>query len=676
LSDIKNSNPDKEQELRQRIEILEQLTEEYANTQMLQSALYYIADIVTSTDDMHSFYRTLHDIIGTLTEAKEFYIALYHPEEDAISFPYYEDDEDDQQNEDEPLNNPNEKIPISKMVGSSTVRILKNGKMLHLDKEEQDRSGGLGRSSEDWLGVPLKHDNNILGAIAVQSYKPGFRYDHKDEYLLNYVSQHIAIALQRKKDTESLKKAHRELQDANTELENRSKEVSTANIKLEAMLEERRSIQEKLVYDAFHDALTDLPNRALFTNRLEHVIKRNRRRGEFYYSVFFLDLDRFKVINDSLGHLAGDALLKEVAERLMDCIRPGDTVARLGGDEFFILLDNIKDKIGAIKVADRILEKFKQPVLYKGHEIPTSTSIGITLSSIGYDNPDDILRDADVAMYQAKSKGKGCYQIFDSGMHQQAMTRLQLEEDLRQAITNNELTVHYQPIYDIETNKIISFEALARWQHQSLGFVEPEKFIQIAEETGYINELGAYILQQAINQTSQWHNQLNAKNLHINVNLSGYQIEDGLIDLIKNTIDKSGLPITHLKLEVTETALLTNIEEAKSLLSELENMKIQLVLDDFGTGYSSLGYLHQLPLSALKIDLSFINAIETNSRNLAIVRTIQALASSLDLEVVAEGVETQEQYQVVKNLNIEYGQGFYFGKAVPADEAEKLLATQ
>ncbi len=672
----KESLIDELKTLRIRVLALEKLKEAHVNAQQLQSALYRISDIITSTEDMTSFYETLHQIIGSLMDAKNLYIALYHKEYASISFPYYNDDYDDHQTVDDPINNLDKLIHVDDFQGSPTLQVINTGCILHLDRQKQaELVGGLGRNSEDWLGVPLKSDNDVLGALVVQSYELEFSYSRQDEELLNYVSHHIVTALKRKQDSENIRQAHQKLQQANEKLEERAEEISMANIKLEAMLEERRAIQEKLVHDAFHDTLTELPNRALFVNRLEHVLKRAKRSNQIDFAVFFLDLDRFKVINDSLGHLAGDSLLKDVSERLLDCVRPGDTVARLGGDEFCILLDDIGTEKRAIKVANRVLEKFITPFMFNEQELLSSASIGITLSSIGYDNPDDILRDADAAMYQAKALGKACYKIFDRAMHEQAMTRLQLEKDLRDVISEKGLLVCYQPIYELASGKIVAFEALARWKHKDLGFVKPVDFIAIAEEIGCINQLGSHILEQSMTQVNSWRSRIPmAESLEVNVNLSSYQIEHrGLIEIIETCFKRSGLPVENLKLEITESVLLKNIEAAKELLNELTDMKIELVLDDFGTGYSSLGYLQHFPLSALKIDLSFISSIDTNNRNLAIVRTIQALASSLELQVVAEGIETKAQKDIVSNLNIKYGQGYYLGKPMSPEEAEELL---
>lgn len=662
--------------LRKRVNILEQLAEQHANGQKLQSALYRIADTTSSAQDMLSFYKTLHDIINSLTVAKNCFIAVLDRERKNVYFPYYIDEHY--------TRNPDELIPIEEFTSTLTGIIFRTGEVLHADNAglaELNRSGEAnvrGLTAQDWLGVPLKHEGKILGALVIQSYERGFLYGQQDEDLLVYVSRHIATALHRKQADEELRATHDGLRLANRRLEQRAREISTANLKLEAMLEERRSIQEKLIYDALHDVLTDLPNRALFLNRLEQALKRSKSRGEVEFAVFFLDLDRFKIINDSLGHLVGDALLQQTSRRLLDCIRPGDTLARFGGDEFCMLLDNISTQQQAIKIADRILQKFTAPFILDAQEVFTSTSIGITLSPMGYEEPEAILRDADAAMYQAKSQGKARYQVFDKGMYEQAMTRLQLESDLRQAIGNGELVVYYQPIISLASGKITSFEALARWQHRTLGFVAPMDFIGIAEETGYINELGAYILEQAMTQTNRWRSRIAAaRDLQINVNISGYQIKhQGLLETIRACARRSRLPINHLKLEITETVLLNNMDAAKSLLSEVSNMQVQLVLDDFGTGYSSLGYLHQFPLSALKIDLSFIKSIDKNQRNRAIVRTIQALASSLALEVVAEGVETEAQYNIVKDLNIGYAQGYYLGMPMPPEDAERLLVDQ
>ena len=434
--------------------------------------------------------------------------------------------------------------------------------------------------------------------------------------------------------------------------------------------------KEHFRHAAFHDTLTNLPNRALLAENLKFVIERAKQHEDYQFAVLFLDLDRFKNVNDSLGHSIGDQLLIAMARRLESCTREADMVARLGGDEFAVLLDGIPDQNEAAKMAQRIQEKLQSPFNLSGHEVFTTTSIGIALSSTGYDHPENMLRDADTAMYRAKAQGKACYEIFDKGMHTHAVYLLQMENDLRRAIDREELRVHYQPIVSLDSGQLAGFEALVRWQHPERGFINPSDFIPLAEDTGLIVPLGLWVLRRACEQLGQWQWQSAAnRSLFMSVNLSGKQVaRPKLVSEIRQVLEETRIDPKYLKLEITESAVMENAETAVQLLRRLKALGVQLSIDDFGTGYSSLGYLHRFPVNTLKVDRSFVGRIGEAAENIEIVRTIISLAENMGMEVVAEGVETLSQLAQLRKLNCQYGQGYLFSRPVDAESVSTWIS--
>jgi diguanylate cyclase (GGDEF)-like protein/PAS domain S-box-containing protein len=437
---------------------------------------------------------------------------------------------------------------------------------------------------------------------------------------------------------------------------------------------DRKRFEEQLAQQAFYDTLTGLPNRALFLDRLALAVTRARRRKTAMFSILFLDVDRFKDVNDSLGHLKGDLLLTAIARRLETCVRPGDTVARLGGDEFTILLDDMRDEEDAVQVANRIIEDLRKPFLLEGHEVFATVSIGIAPGA-GYEKPDDLLRDADTAMYRAKERGKNCYEVFDAAMHSRAVARLQLETDLRKAIERNEFRVYYQPIVSLLTNSLVGFEALVRWQHPHRGLIPPGEFLPLAEETGLILPIDHGVLREAARQTKEWQQRYpSAKELRINVNLSTKQFtQPGLVERVRDVLVQTELDGKFLTLEITESAIMEESRALSDLLEQIRKLDIRLYLDDFGTGYSSLGYLHRFPIHSLKIHSSFVGQLGREDDPGQLVRTITTLAENMSMGVVAEGVETREQLSMLRDLRCQRVQGYYFSKPLSAPDAERLI---
>ncbi len=438
---------------------------------------------------------------------------------------------------------------------------------------------------------------------------------------------------------------------------------------------ERKRVEAQLLHNAFHDPLTNLPNRALFMDRLGRAIEHAKRHENYQFAVLFIDLDRFKVINDSLGHTLGDRLLIAIASRLKPFLRLGDTVARLGGDEFTILLEGIKDVSDALQVAEQIQAQLQLSFVLEKQEVFTTASIGIAVGDLGYDCAEEILRHADIAMCRAKALGKARYEVFKVNMRNRAIALLQLETDLHLAIARQEFCLYYQPIVSLTTGWLNGFEALIRWQHPQKGLISPADFIPLAEETGLIVPIGKWVLRSACHQLCQWQKQFPCNPpLSISVNISAKQFsQPNLCDQISQVLQETGLDGTSLKLELTESILMENAESTVAILQQIKAMKVQLYMDDFGTGYSSLSYLHRFPIERLKIDRSFINRMDLDSEPSAIVRTIISLAHELQMNVTAEGIEKVEQLQKLKKLGCEYGQGYYFSEPVDAATAETFL---
>ena len=425
---------------------------------------------------------------------------------------------------------------------------------------------------------------------------------------------------------------------------------------------------DQLTRQAFHDPLTALPNRGLFMDRLAHALARTERRPQ-HVAVLFLDIDRFKVINDSLGHGVGDRVLQDLSARLAECVRPEDTIARLGGDEFAILLEDLDDTDGATAVAERVGKGLETPFMVEGREIVVTMSVGVALNTRRPISPEELLRDADMAMYRAKGKGKNRYEVFDTDMAAPAMHRLDLELDLRSAVAREEFRLHYQPVVHLETGRVAEFEALVRWQHKDRGLLAPEAFIGLTEETGLIIPIGQWVLTEACRQARLWQEQRPSDPpLTIGVNLSARQLQDpNLVSLVSRVLADSGLDARSLKLEITESVVMQDAPATLTTLHTLRDLGIRLAIDDFGTGYSSLGYLKRFPIDTLKIDRSFVEGITNDPEDVAIVQAVISVAKSLGLSVTAEGIETEEQLRRLLELGCDRGQGFYFGQPLAAD---------
>jgi len=437
----------------------------------------------------------------------------------------------------------------------------------------------------------------------------------------------------------------------------------------------RRHAESLLQHMAYHDGLTGLANRTFFVEQLTRAIAMVRRHGERRYAVLFLDFDRFKLINDSLGHSAGDALLIELSRRLKALVRPTDLIARLGGDEFAILVDDLDADSKVVKLAERLQEMLAEPLFLNGVDVSTSASIGITTSALDYDSPDQVMRDADTAMYRAKAQRKGSYAVFDSALHAEVAARLWLEGELRRAVSQTRLDLDYQPIFELNTGRLSGFEVLARWTHAEKGPIAPAQFIRVAEETGLIIPLGTWVLETACRQLSLWsHAEPGARALALHVNVSGMQlVQPDFPGLVRRAIEGAKISPDQIVIELTESVLIEKLPVALPHLESLRALGVRVSIDDFGTGYSSFSLLHELPINEIKIDRSFVARLDTDDKGQEVVRAILTLGRTLDKTMVAEGVETEVQLQQLIEMQCERGQGYFLGYPAPADTARLLI---
>ena len=501
----------------------------------------------------------------------------------------------------------------------------------------------------------------------------------------DYISKPIQVneLLVRVKNQLALQSAQAKISELNQELERRvyqrTIELRAANQKLQREIIERKRVQQQLVYDALHDGLTGLANRTLLMERIEFTIGHTKRNPGYMYALLFIDLDRFKIINDSLGHLIGDRLLVAVSHLLQGCLRECDLVARLGGDEFVILLDGIKNPQDATLIGERIQQKLRSPFELEGQNIFTSASIGIVFGSTAYRNASDLLRDADIAMYRAKAKGKACYEIFDRAMYYETLRLVELENNLRLAVERDEFVLHYQPIISLDNNELVGFEALIRWQHPTRGFISPVEFIPIAEDTGLILDIGEWLLKEACRQLQKWQQKFTSipqiASLKMSINLASQQLQEPeFINQLDQILKETGLDGNSLRLEITESVLIEPGGSIQNTLRQIRKRNIKLSIDDFGTGYSSLSYLRRFPIDNLKIDRSFIEQMNFDAENFEIVRVIITLAKTLGMDAISEGVETPQQLKQLKALGCEFGQGYLFAKPLPPTAVESMLA--
>jgi len=649
--------------LREANRVLQQQVLERQRGERLQAALFRIAELANTTESIDEFYAAVHRVVGGLLYARNFYIALLSESRDELTFPYSVDERDAS------------RLP-RKLGKGMTEYVLNNGAALLANTDDithMRESGDVVQSGHDsvcWLGVPLVCAERTVGALVVQSYTPVHRYSLRDQELLTFVSYHIANALERVRAGESLKQAYTGLERRVGE---RTRALALANRDLREQIAERERVEARLKYETLHDSLTGLPNRSLLTQRLEQALERYQADPSRLFAVLFLDLDRFKVINDSVGHLIGDDLLFQAGGRVRACLKSQDVVARLGGDEFGVLLEDIGTAESACHIAQRIINELNAPFRLAAKQLFTSTSIGIAVASPQYRQPEELLRDADSAMYRAKAEGRHRWSMFDDGLRQEALTLLEVENDLRRALTRGEFEPHYQPIVRLADNKVVGYEALMRWRHPERGLLTPVDFLTVAEESGISEALDWQVFEQVFRDAVA----LTTDTRFICINLSGRHFRNPNLDRdLLTLMGKHNVPPSIIRIEVTERALLDNSLEVQRILRTLRDAGAGIVLDDFGTGYSSLSYLHQYPLKALKIDKSFVSSmIETGEGGSEpVIRAILALAETLSMLVIAEGIETPTQLNALTRLGCKYGQGFLFARAQSAETWLKVKA--
>ncbi len=624
---------------------------ERQRAEQLQRALYRIAELSIAADTLEEFYASVHEEVGQLLYAQNFFIALLSEDGDEIAFPYSVDERDANR-------------ATRKLARGLTEYVLRTGKPLLADREviarleAEDEVHSFGTRSVCWLGVPLMRDERSVGVIVVQSYNPEFQYAQRDQELLTFVAFHIASGLLRKRAQDNLKAAYAELE---LRVEERTRELANANRKLRGQIAERERAEESLTHQALHDALTGLPNRTRLLDRMQRAMAAWQRDPACGFAVLFLDLDRFKIVNDSAGHLVGDELLKQASRLISGAVRLPDTVARLGGDEFAVMVEEIAGVAEASEVAQRIITALAAPIMVAGKELFTSASIGIAMMGAQYKRPEELLRDADVAMYRAKGKGRSRYELFDETLRVEALRVHDLEGELRRSLAVWRFVPYFQPIVRLSDREPIGYEALLRWRHEQRGLLSPADFLEVAEDSGLIEQIDWQIFEQ----TCRRFHAVATHGRYISINVSPRHFRSP--DLAKRLLALAReykVPTGRLRIELTEGALLDHSAPVLDALEELGRGGINAQLDDFGTGYSALSYLHRFPIRALKIDRSFVAdlTIEGAKSSQTVVRAILALASSLGIDAVGEGVETEQQCELLRALGCSYGQGFLFGR--------------
>ena len=653
--DRKLAQEELERRVAERTAELQLEVQERQRSVRVQETLFRIAEISNTATNLDEFYAAIHTIVGDLIDARNFYIATLSEDGESLDFPYFVDQYGTHAE--------------SRRRGHGISEyVINSGRPWLLDQANNDEMAVLdalvasgqimwaGPLAQAWLGVPLVLGDRTMGLLAVQSYTPGVGYSERDQELLTFISYQIANGLERQRAAAELKHAYADLE----------RRVAERTVELSEQIHVREQIELQLKQEVLHDSLTGLPNRAYLRDQLLRALSQRNRDPDYQFAVLFMDLDRFKVINDSVGHLVGDALLKEVATRFSRCIRGGsDMVARLGGDEFAILME-IDNADSAVRMAQRVIEALRDPIRVEGKELFSGVSVGIALGSRHYTTPEDLLRDADIAMYRAKSSGRLRFEVFDEQLHNQALHLLETEGDLRRGAVRHEFEPYFQPIVRLDDASVVGYEALMRWNHPARGVLAPGAFLPVAEAIGIMETLDWLVFERVMRMIPA----LLRPDQYVNLNFSPRHFRTPDLDvrflqmLARHDVDPS-----QVRIEITEGALMENTEQVGEVFDRLHAHGVRIALDDFGTGYSSLSYLHRFNMHTLKVDRSFVGDLrpEEERSSTAVVRAILALSQAQSMEVVAEGIETEDQRNALIALGCELGQGYLFARPESLD---------